>query len=420
VESLPGPSRAGVHLSPCNLATLGRVRRPALLVALVLLATLGLAASAEGAKRKVPFGFFSVVLPPEMTSNNVQVPDAQLDQQMALMARSGVESVRITYDWGRELEASQGAYNFATIDRMVAAAARHGIKTLVTVTATPRWLSPSPAEPDFWRYAPTNPAPFAELMRQLVLRYGPQGSLWAANPTLPRVPVRQWQIWNEQTAPWHWRERPWARGYTELLRTAYLAIKGVDRGADVVAGSLVAARANYAPWDGMRDLYRAGARRWFDQVAVHPFTNNRRSVRQTTDQVLTILRRVRAQMVRNRDRRKEMLVTEMTWPASAGRVPRRAQFGLETTPRGQSARLKAAYSRLAAARRGLRLKEAYWYVWATGYDRKGPASVMTFRYSGLTQWRGSAFTALPILRTYARTAARYEGCRKGDNARRCR
>ena len=166
----------------------------------------------------MPFGFFAVVVPPEMSANTQQVPDAALDQQMALMARSGVESVRITYDWGYDLEPSPGVYTFEALDRSVAAAARHGIQALVNVTATPRWLSVRPNSPEFWRYPPRSTAPFAELMRQLVQRYGPQGSFWAANPTLPRVPVRQWQIWNEQTAPWHWRPRPWASGYTRLLK----------------------------------------------------------------------------------------------------------------------------------------------------------------------------------------------------------
>jgi Beta-galactosidase len=394
--------------------------RLALLVGLLLLTAAGFAAGAEAAKRKVPFGFFAAVVPPEMSTNTVQVSDAALEQQMALMARSGVESVRITYDWGKELERSPGAYSFAALDRTVAAAARHRIQTLVNVTATPSWLSARPNDPEHWRYPPTSTAPFAELMRQLVLRYGPRGGFWTENPALPRVPVRQWQVWNEQTAPWHWQERPWATRYTRLLQSAYLAIKGVDRGAKVIAGSLVAASADYPPWDGMRDLYRAGAKRWFDQVAVHPFTNNRSSVRLTTEQLLDIVKRVRAPMKRNRDGRKQILITEMTWPASAGRVPRQAQFGLETTPSGQAARLKAAYSRLAAARRRMRIAQVYWYTWATQYDTGGSLSVMTFRYAGLTRWRGGSFDTLPILRTYARTAARYQGCRKGANARRCR
>jgi polysaccharide biosynthesis protein PslG len=405
------------------LATFRQVHgryRLALLAALALLMTAGLAGSAEAAKRKVPFGFFGVVMPPEMYVSNTGVSDAALDQQMALMASSGVETVRVTYDWGYNLEPAPGVYRLAALDRMVAAAARHRIQTLVNVTSTPSWLSGRPNDPEHWRYPPTSTAPFAELMRRLVQRYGPGGSLWIENPTLPRVPVRQWQVWNEQTAPWHWRKRPWAPGYTQLLKASYLAIKGLDRGAKVIAGSLVASSAKYPPWNGMRDLYRAGAKRWFDQVAVHPFTNNKRSVGLTTTQLLEIVRRVRAQMKRHRDGRKQLLVTEMTWPASVGRVPRQAQFGIETTPAGQAARLRAAYSRLAAARRKLRIGQVYWYTWATQYDRQGSLSVMTFRYAGLTRWRGGTFTPLPILRTYARTAARYEGCRKTADARRCR
>ena len=45
---------------------------------------------------------------------------------------------------------------------------------------------------------------------------------------------------------------------------------------------------------------------------------------------------------------------------------------------------------------------------------------MSFRYSGLTRLRGRRFTAMPILRTYTSLAAKYEGCRKSANARRCR
>jgi hypothetical protein len=392
-------------------------RRATLLFALALLIAATVATPADAAKRKVPFGFFGTVLPPEMARAD-QVSDAALDQQMALMARSGVESVRVTVGWW-ELEATPGAYSFAVLDRVVAAAARHRLAVLANVTEPARWTSERPNDPDWFRFPPTDPARYGELMRQLVLRYGPAGSLWAQNPTLPREPIRQWQVWNEQTAPWHWRRRPWAPGYTRLLRAAYQAIHGADRGAKVVAGALVAANADYAPWDGMRDLYRAGAKRFFDVVAIHPFTNNKSSVRVTVDQTLEIVRRVRAQMKRRRDGRKPILLTEVTWPASAGKVPRQAQFGLETTPRGQAARLKAAYRRLVQVRRRMRVTQAYWYTWATPYDRAGALSTMTFRFSGLTRLSGGVFSPLPILRTYASVAAKYQGCRKSSDARRC-
>jgi hypothetical protein len=67
----------------------------------------------------------------------------------------------------------------------------------------------------------------------------------------------------------------------------------------------------------------------------------------------------------------------------------------------------------------MRIAGAYWYTWATPYDRNGALSTMTFRFSCLTQLQGGAFSPMPILRTYATVAANYQGCRKSSDARRC-
>jgi polysaccharide biosynthesis protein PslG len=393
-----------------------RTLLPLLLAALAAV-LLAMPAAADAAKRRVPFGFFGTVAPQEMMAAG-QVSDAAVEQQMALMARSGVESVRVITGWVT-LEPSAGVYDWTRLDRVVAAAARHGIVVLPNVTATPQWNSPQPNSAEYWRFPPVDPNRYAELMRQAVLRYGPLGSFWAQNPTVPRVPIRQWQIWNEQTAPWHWNQRPWAPSYTQLLRAAYGAIHAADRGAKVVAGALVAF-GSYAQWDGIRDLYRGGAKRFFDAVAVHPFTNNSVSVRRTVDQMLEIVRRVRVRMRRRGDARKPILLTEMTWPAAIGRVPKKGLLHFATTRRGQAKRLEAAYRRLARARRKLGVRQADWYVWASQYDTNSALSVVAFRYSGLTRFAGGVFSRMPILRTYTRVAAKYQGCRKSSNARRCR
>jgi Beta-galactosidase len=396
-------------MSPRRLASLMLV-----LAALLCLAS---AAPAQAAKRKVPFGFFGSVFSPLMLDPRA-VSDPALDQQLALMAGSGVETIRVTVSWDY-VEPAPGAYRFSNVDRVVAAAARHGVAVLLNVTATPKWASSDPNSVDYWRLRPSDPNVFAELMRQLVLRYGPAGSLWAQDPSLPRTPVRRWQVWNEQTANWYWRPPPWAPAYTQLLRASYQAIHSADPGAKVVAGSLIADK-DYAPWDSIRDLYRAGAKRFFDVVSVHPFTNHGSSVSETVKQVVKIIRRVRASMRRSGDARKPIIVTELTWPASVGRVPEDALLGLETTTRGQIQRLKAAYRTLVKLRRKLRVTEVYWYTWATEYDTLGSRSVMTFRYSGLTRFSGGVFSPMPLLGTYSRLAAKYEGCRKTGHARYCR
>jgi hypothetical protein len=391
-------------------------RTPRLVLLVVLAAALiavAIPAPAEAAKRKVPFGFFGTVLHP--------MPDEAVNPQLELMARSGVESGRIIVLW-ETLEPTPDAYDWRLLDGLAAAAAAHGIALLPTITQTPQWASQNPTDPEFWRLPPTDPNAYGELMRQLVLRYGPNGSFWAQNPSLPRAPIRQWQIWNEQTAPWHWKLRPWGPSYRQLLQAAYHAIHGADPGAKVIAGSLIAYGGSYAPWDGAKELYRAGAKPYFDAVAVHPFTNSR-SVRRTVRDTLEVIRRVRVQMNRRGDRRKPIVVTELTWPAAVGRVPSAAleqAAGLGTTRRGQAQRLKAAYRGFARARRSLGVTQVHWYSWSSEYDNNSALSVMVFRYGGLNRYSGGVFSRMPILKTYANVAAKYEGCRKRANARRCR
>ena len=167
-----------------------------------------------------------------------------------------------------------------------------------------------------------------------MLRYGPKGTFWAANPGTPKVPIRKWQVWNEQMAPWYWVPRPWAPTYVKLLKASYKAIHKADRKAKVIAGSLMS-YGNYHQWDGVRDMYKRGGKRYFDEIALHPFTNDK-SARVTANQTLEIVKRVRKVMSRNHDKRKPIEVTEMTWAAAKGIVPGNALFGMETTAKGQA------------------------------------------------------------------------------------
>jgi hypothetical protein len=391
------------------------LRRPLLLLTLAALVGATIAASpAEAAKRKVPFGFFGTVLQPD----TAQVPDLIIERQMALMASSGVESVRATVSWA-SIEPTQGVYNWTRIDSLVRAAATHRLELLANVLETPQWAKGRTVPRYPTGTPPKSAQAYAGFIRQLVLRYGPRGTFWAQNPGVPRVPIRQWQVWNEQMAPWFWSKRPWARSYTKALKAAYQVIHRADRGATVVAGSFVGI-AGYSQWRGVKDLYRAGGKRYFDVIAVHPFSNVENSVRLSIDRMLEILRRVRTEMSKRGDGRKPIIVTELTWPAAIGKVPKRRLLGLETTAAGQKARLKAAYKRLAAVKRSLRITQAYWFSWATAYDAKSTFTDVSYRFSGLTRRRGNVFSPMPIPRTYTSLAAKYEGCRKGEDARRCK
>ena len=58
-----------------------------------------------------------------------------------------------------------------------------------------------------------------------------------------------------------------------------------------------------------------------------------------------------------------------------------------------------------------------WFTWATDYIAEGNVTAMSFRFTGLVKVAGSVYTPLPVLKTYARLAAKYEGCRKSATGR---
>jgi hypothetical protein len=387
----------------------------ALIAALALLAIA--ATPAMAAKRKVPFGFFGTVF--NVEADQASSSAATRDAQMALMARSGVESLRVFFSWP-DLEPQQGVYNWSRIDQIVGAAARHRISILANVLATPRWASSRPNSEYPLRQPPRDPALYANFLKTLIERYGPKGSFWTANPSIPKVPVRQWQIWNEQMAPWFWDSKPWAKSYVKMLKVTYRTIHTADRGAKVVAGSFVGV-GDYTQWEGVRDLYKAGAKGYFDTIAVHPFTNDPKSARNSVSRMLEIVKRVRSVMKKRRDARRTIILTELTWPAAVPKVPKSRRLGLETTAKGQRARMKVAYRQLAKARRKMRITHTYWFAWATPYDNNTPQSDVSYRYTGLSRVDGpGVFKRMPILSTFTSQASKYQGCRKSADARRCR
>jgi hypothetical protein len=394
---------------------MGSCRRYLLLLA-ALLALAAAAGPAQAAKRQVPFGFFGTVF---SSSQAAALSDAELEAQMTRMATSGVEVVRYSVPW-YGVETSPGTYDFGWVDRLVAAAARHRLRVMPTVVGSPRWASTRPDRDDFHLYAPRDPNAYANFMRVLIGRYGPKGSFWATSGT-PKVPIRSWQIWNEPGADFFWATQPWPRSYVRLLKPAYRAVHSADRGATVLVGGLVGVNQG-TPWSQLGALYRAGAKGYFDAAAAHYYSAPD-TVKATAEQAVELIRRMRTQMRRARDERRPIWFTEVTWTAAEGQIPSSEMLGFETTPKGQAQRLKAVFSRLARDRKRLRVGPVFWYNWASEYVStlgEGAFGKVSFQYSGLNKVDGSRITPMSVLDTYTRTVARFEGCRKTADARRCR
>jgi len=386
-------------------------------MAVAVAAVAATGSNAFAAPRRVPFGFFGTVLDPELP---LQGSPSLLSSQMGLMAGSGVESVRTNFFW-EGTEISPGVYNWSQIDAVVRTAASHGLQLLPIIEFTPRWASSHPS--GAWdEYAPAHPSAFASFATELVERYGPDGSFWAANPQVPRDPIRAWEIWNEPAGTkYDWRSVPWPSTYVALLKAAYKAIHRADHGAVVVSGAVVGLNTTtLTPWAEANDLYRAGAKRYFDVLAINAFTNAPR-VSVSVSRSIEIVDRVRQVMRRDRDGTKPVWVTEVTWTAAAGRIPPADYAGFETTPIGQAQRLTAYFKRIATHRPD-GIARAFWYTWNSAYLPQSLfGNPLTFQYSGLVKWQpGQPAESLPLLSTYARVAATFEGCRKTAFARKCR
>jgi GH35 family endo-1,4-beta-xylanase len=327
-------------------------------LAVLLAASLLLAAPGAAAARTTPSGFFGV-----MVNGVLDAPSIDLNAESANMRRSGVESERFEIAWDL-VEPQPGQFDFGAPDRKVAAAARNGIDVLGLVVRSPSWAASTPGQPFS---PPRDPATYAAFLRTLIGRYGPRGTFWAANPSIPRHPVRHWQIWNEPNIAINLvGVKSWPRAYATLLRAGYRAVHGADPGAKVV----MAGMANFS-WRDLSRAYKAGVKGSFDIAAVHPFSGR-------PSKSMKITRLNRDVMNRNGDARKPIWLTELTWSSAKGRKTPLTQ-NWETTESGQAQRLRQAYTLYVRARRSLRLGRIFWYTWAT-VDRN---SINSFDYSGL-------------------------------------
>ena len=284
----------------------------------VLLLGMGMLALAPSAHAAVPLSFVGIY----------DEDTAGLSDQ----ARLGVGIVRQPFDWSRVQSEGWSSY-----DDYVGRAATAGVSVLPILIRRPE-LGP-----------PKSKAAYAEFVGEAVRRYGPTGSFWLENPSVPFLPVHAWQIWNEPNIPNWWRSGPSARRYVALLRAGAKAIRPADPGAEVVAAGLPNSKLGVPFLKYLDAMYRAGARGWFDTLAIHPYAPS-------VGGVLALAERARALMNRWHDRSR-LWITEFGWStggdASAFRM----------TERGQANRIAGSLSALIAERRALRLRGFIFFKW---------------------------------------------------------
>jgi hypothetical protein len=265
--------------------------------------------------------------------------------ELARMGRGNVGTLRINLAWGSVQSAPDAPYNWGHYDGVIGQAAKNGIRVLATAYSSPAWAEPSP------EYAPVGPRlpQFEDFVRAAVQRYGSNGTFWKDNPDLPKMPIVDWQAWNEPNSPLFWKPAPDASKYLELLRGFDSAIHGADPDARILLGGLFRTPTGGIPMTTfLSQLYRGGARGLFDALAVHPYAN-------TPDNAIASVEDARRIMDRFNDREASLWITEVGW-ASAGQPS-----GLTVGPARQAEYLTRTLELAAAARERLRLDGVIWY-----------------------------------------------------------
>ncbi|MFN8216982.1 MAG: hypothetical protein U0R71_10335 [Solirubrobacterales bacterium] len=309
---------------------------------LILLAA-ALALSPARAAAYLPPGFLGV-----------SPQSAATAKDMTLMRKAGIRSLRISLNWPA-IEPDNPEYflsDWSGFDREVGMAAEAGIEVLPTVWGSPDWVALErtalPVRTAWQRRG------WTRFLREAVRRYGPGGEFWDEHPELPYLPIRRWEIWNEENIV-SFAGSPEPAEYARLVRISGRAVHAADGGAEVIVGGLFGRPLQVPPNVGLADflnrLYRAGdVKPFFDAIGLHPYVADARAMRWQ----LQTMRRI---MRRHGDGRTTIYVTELGWGSRSG--PTRWERGLY----GQARELSRSLAILSANRLRWRIGGAWWFSW---------------------------------------------------------
>jgi hypothetical protein len=329
----------------------------------------------QSTARSAPAGFFGIAPQTELT---------RLDA--AYMRAGGIRSIRWPLSWSGIQPVEDGPYLWAGFDHVVRVAARHRLRVLPFLSATPSW-----AAPDFRIMPVVNRAQrrsWGRFVKAAVRRYGPGGGFWRAHPAVPRLPIRAWQVWNE--ANFFYFARPISpRRYGRLVKLTSRAVKRIDPRVRVILSGLFGSPRErrgrgLAAVRFLDALYRVRRiERFFDGVALHPYAAR-------VGELKTLVAGMRSVTRRNSDPRVPLFITEMGWGSQND--PKVVAF--ERGLKGQARELRRAYRYLLRNRRRLHIKAAYWFSW------KDLAGSCNFCDSAGLFYGGAGFSPKPAWRTF--------------------
>ena len=302
----------------------------------ILIGTIVAVSMSTAADARASNGFFGVLPQEYMTLAEMKTAKA-----------GGIESLRLPLS-RRMVQRSEN--DWVIVDTFVGNAARAGLTVLPTVYgSTPRdssdrrWLPNTTEGLSTWN----------ELLERAAGRYGSNGTFWTDHPSIPRMPITVWQIWNEVNTLW-FAPSISPGDYANLVINSSKTIKAVDPDAKILLSGLV---GTPRPESGMRaDAYlkklygTSGFRNSFDLAAIHPYEV-------TVPDSLQDIVDLRATLDRFGDRDKEIYVTELGWGSDS-----KTAFGMGSQA-AQARYLGSAFKSIILRKPALKVHAVYWFTW---------------------------------------------------------
>src|SRR5947208_14937959 len=135
---------------------------------------------------------------------------AHWDAPLRAVRASGIEQARTDafWMWAEPRPPRRGVhhYDWRRLDAVAAALARHRLRWLPILDYSAIWAATYRGN---YHSPPRNNADYAAYARAFARRYGRGGSFWRRHPRLPRLPVTDYEIWNEpNNGQFFWKPQP--------------------------------------------------------------------------------------------------------------------------------------------------------------------------------------------------------------------
>ena len=171
------------------------------------------------------------------------------------------------------------------------------------------------------------------------------------HPLVPKLPITDWQMWNEVNSPTFWYAKPKVHQYKRLLVAGAAGVRAGDPSADIVLAGLFPTpriRNGVRMSKYLTRLYKAGAKPHFDAVAVHPYALTPAKALASVDLARRIMRRFK-------DGKSGTWITEVGWATSGIKTP------LTVSKRKQAKYLRQTFRKAASSRKRRKLQGVFWY-----------------------------------------------------------